>query len=84
MEIIYEDDNGKAANAVSAMEKLISVNKVPLVLGSAGSSVTLAMCPIANREKVVLITPISSSKELTEKGGPFFFRVVPLTLFRQP
>jgi branched-chain amino acid transport system substrate-binding protein len=77
VEIIYEDDNGKAANAVSAMEKLISVNKVPLVMGSAGSSVTMAMCPIANREKVVLITPISSSKELTEKGGPFFFRVCP-------
>lgn len=77
VEVIYEDDQGKAATAVSAMEKLISVNKVPVVMGSAGSSVTLAMCPTANREKVVLISPISSSKELTEKGGPFFFRVCP-------
>ncbi len=77
VEVLYEDDQGKAVTAVSAMQKLISVHKVPVVMGSAGSSVTLAMCPTANREKVVLITPISSSKELTEKGGMFFFRVCP-------
>lgn len=75
--VLYEDDQGQASKAISAMQKLISVDKVPVVMGSAGSSVTLAMCPIANREKVVLITPISSSKELSEKGGAFFFRVCP-------
>ncbi len=75
--ILYEDSQGQAANAVAAMRKLISVDKVPLVMGAAASSVTLALCPIANREKVVLITPISSSPELTQQGGAFFFRVCP-------
>lgn len=77
VEVIYEDDQGKSAPAVAAMQKLISVNKVPLVFGSASSSISVALCPIANREKVVQITPISSSKELTEVGGPFFFRTCP-------
>lgn len=77
VQVIYEDDQGQASKAVAAMQKLVSVDKVPLVMGSAASSVTLALCPIANREKVVLITPISSSKELTQKCPPFFFRVCP-------
>lgn len=69
MKVLYEDDQGQAAKAIAALEKLVSVNKVPLVMGSAASSVTLALCPIANRDKVVLITPISSSKELTGRCG---------------
>ena len=77
VEVIYEDDQGKSAPAIAAMQKLVSVNRVPLVFGSAASSVSVALCPVANREKVILITPISSSKELTEVGGPFFFRTCP-------
>ena len=77
LDVVYEDDQGQANQAVAAMQKLVSINKVPAVLGSAASSVTLALCPLANRNKVVLITPISSSAELTSKGGPYFFRVCP-------
>ncbi len=77
IEVIYEDDQGKSAPAISAMQKLVSVNKVPLVFGSAASSVSVALCPLANREKVVLISPISSSKDLTTVGGRFFFRTCP-------
>jgi branched-chain amino acid transport system substrate-binding protein len=76
-EVLYEDDQGQTSKALSAMQKLISIDKVSVIMGSAGSSVTLAMCPIANRDKVVLISPISSAKDLTEKGGRFFFRVCP-------
>src|SRR5206468_4849885 len=52
--IIYEDDIVDPKKGVSNMEKLVSVDKVPVVLGSAGSGVTLAMAPIANRTKTVL------------------------------
>ncbi|MDT5061149.1 MAG: branched-chain amino acid transport system substrate-binding protein [Acidobacteriota bacterium] len=77
IQVIYEDDQGQASRAVASMEKLQSVDKVPLVMGSAASSVTLALCPIANRTQVILITPISSSPELTGKCGLFFFRICP-------
>jgi len=80
--VIYEDDKGLSGEAVKAIQKLITTNKVPIVMGSAASSVTLAMCPIANHNKVVLISPISSSKELTEKGGKYFFRVCPSDAFQ--
>lgn len=75
--VIYEDTQGKSAPAISAAQKLISVNNVPLIFGAAASSVSVALGPIANREKVVLISPISSSKELTKEGGPYFFRTCP-------
>jgi len=77
IKVIYEDDQGKSAPAIAAMQKLVSVDKVPLVFGSAASSVSVALCPIANREKGVLISPISSSKELTDVGGRYFFRTCP-------
>jgi len=77
IEVCYEDDQGQATKAVAAIQKLVSVDKVPAVMGSAASSVTLAMCPIANLKKVVLMSPISSSTDLTKQGGPFFFRVCP-------
>ena len=75
--IIYEDNQGKATESVTAMQKLISIDGVSVVMGAAASSNTLALAPIANREQVVLISPISSSKSLTDEGGPFFFRVCP-------
>jgi len=77
IKVIYEDTQGKSAPAISAAQKLISVNKVPLIFGAAASSVSVALCPIVNRDKVVLISPISSAKELTKEGGPYFFRVCP-------
>lgn len=80
--VVYEDDEGQASKAVAAMQKLVSVNKVPLVIGSADSSVTLSICPIANREQVLLISNASSSPELTKKGGPYFFRVCPSDLIQ--
>ena len=77
LQVVYEDDQADASKALAALEKLISVDKVPLVMGSAASSVTLALCPAANRSKVVLVTPISSSRELTGNCGQYFFRVCP-------
>jgi branched-chain amino acid transport system substrate-binding protein len=75
--IIYEDSRGQTGPALSAMEKLVSVNHVQVVVGEAASSVTVALTTIANREKVVLVSPVSSSPELTLGGGPYFFRVAP-------
>jgi branched-chain amino acid transport system substrate-binding protein len=82
LEVIYEDDKGLANEAVKIAQKMATIDKVPVIMGSAASSVTLAMCPIANQNKVVLISPISSSKELTTEGGEYFFRVCPSDAFQ--
>ncbi len=73
---IYEDDQGVAAPAASAIQKLITVDKVPVVIGCAFSTPTLAMVPIADRNKVVLVSPSSSSPKLSG-SSQYFFRVWP-------
>lgn len=73
---IYEDSQGNPAPAVSAIQKLIAVDKVPLVIGDAFSSPTLAMMPVADKAGVVIMSPSASSPKLSG-ASRFFFRVWP-------
>jgi branched-chain amino acid transport system substrate-binding protein len=78
--IIYEDTRGNAKDGVSALNKLVSVDDVKYVVGDVASSVTLAIEPIATRNKVILFSPAASSPKLTGIS-PFFFRDWPSDLF---
>lgn len=73
----FQDDRNDKKEAVSIMTKFATVDTIPVVFGSAGSGVSLAIAPLANRYKVILISPISSSSQLSTEGGEFFFRTVP-------
>ena len=72
-EVVQEDSGGDPKNAVSAMEKLISVNKVPVVIGFITSSEFLACAPIAEQRKIVMITPVAGAP-LDRKDGSYVFR----------
>jgi len=77
LRIDFQDDRNDKKEAVSIMTKFATIDKVPVVFGSAGSSASLAIAPLANRHKVILISPISSSSQLSTEGGSFFFRTCP-------
>ncbi len=77
IELIYQDDKNSAKDAVNIIDNYINIQQIQVIIGSAASSVTLAMAPIANKNHVILFTPISSSKDLTIQGGDFFFRPCP-------
>ena len=70
--LIYEDSQYKPEVSVTAIKKLVEVNKVNYVIGESGSSQTLAMAPIAEKNKVVLITPVSQASKLTDAGDYIF------------
>ena len=72
IQIIYEDDGGDPKNTVAAFQKLISVEKVPVVIGGATSSCALAVVPIAEKEQVVLFSPAATSPKLTGISKYFF------------
>lgn len=74
--LIYEDSKLSAKDGVTAIQKLISADKVKIVLGAAASSVTIAMAPIADKNKVILFSSISTSDDL-KTAGKYFFRNVP-------
>jgi branched-chain amino acid transport system substrate-binding protein len=73
----FQDDRNDSKEAVSIVTKFATINRVPVIFGSAGSTVSLAIAPVANRHNVVLMSPISSSSKLSTEGGAYFFRTVP-------
>ncbi len=76
VEIIYEDSKCNGKDAVSVINKLISVDKVSAIVGEVCSGATLAIAPIAEKNKVVLISPASTSPKISS-AGDYIFRVVP-------
>ncbi len=72
--VIVMDDQGKPEEAATAVTKLISQNKVIAILGEVASTRSLAMAPIAQQNKIPMISPSSTNPEVTKKGD-FVFRV---------
>jgi len=81
LEIHVEDDQCQAANAVSAAQKLLAANKPIAIIGAICSSPTLAMAPVVEREKVVLVSPGSTNPQITT-AGDYVFRTIPSDAFR--
>lgn len=73
--LIIEDTGTDPARAAEAAKKLIDVDKVQVIVGAVSSSETLAVAPIAEKSKVVMISPSSTSPKITG-AGEYIFRVV--------
>ena len=71
--VISEDTQSDAKIAVSVLEKLIAVNKIPVALGFITSSEAMSCAPVAERSKVLMITPIAGTPDLKD-AGDFIFR----------
>lgn len=76
LEVIFEDDKIDAKTGVNAIQKLINVDKVPVIIGPFGSSVVLACAPIANQNKTVIISASATADGIAD-GGDFVFRITP-------
>jgi branched-chain amino acid transport system substrate-binding protein len=70
--VITEDDQSKAEEAASAVQKLISQNDVVAVLGEVASSNSLAAAPICQSNQRPMITPSSTNEKVTEVGDYIF------------
>ncbi len=76
VELIAEDGRCNGADAASAAQKLVNVDEVVAIVGAGCSSETFAAAPIAEAAKVVMISPLSSSPDVT-KAGDYIFRNYP-------
>ncbi len=72
-ELFIEDDQSKAEEAATAVQKLIAQDRVVALLGEVASSRSLAAAPIAQQNGVPMISPSSTNPEVTRKGN-FIFR----------
>lgn len=71
IEVVYEDGKCNGKDASSAAQKLVNVDKVQVIIGGFCSSESLASVPIAEAAKVAMISPGSSSPDLTGKSAYF-------------
>ena len=71
---ITEDDQGTVENAVEVYNKLIRQDGVPVILGPANSSQVREAFPIAQQNRVVAISSLSSASGLSALGE-FNFRI---------
>lgn len=76
LELIAEDGKCTGADAASAAQKLITVDQVDVIVGGQCSGETLAIAPIAESAEVVMVSPLSSSPDVTQ-AGDFVFRNYP-------
>ena len=72
--VIVEDDQGLPSEAQTAITKLITRDQVVAVLGEVASSNTLAAAPVAQANRIPLVTPSSTNPRVTEIGD-YIFRV---------
>jgi branched-chain amino acid transport system substrate-binding protein len=76
IELIFEDGKCNGKDGASAAQKLANVDKVQVIIGGFCSSESLASIPISETAKVALLSPGSSSPDLTGKSI-FFNRNFP-------
>ncbi len=73
LEVIYEDDQGYAKNAVTAFSKLTDVDKAKIIIVALSSS-TLGIAPIAEEKKIIVLAPIASAEKISD-AGDYTFRI---------
>jgi branched-chain amino acid transport system substrate-binding protein len=81
IEIIFEDSQMDPNKAISAMKKLIDIDKVSSVIGETTTAGTLAIAETANKNKIVLISPSASGAKITD-AGDYIFRISPSDSFQ--
>jgi len=72
--IIVEDDQSKPEEAATAVTKLINQDRVVALIGEVASSRSLAAAPIAQSNKVPMVSPSSTNPQVTAVGD-YIFRV---------
>ncbi|MBI5881355.1 ABC transporter substrate-binding protein [archaeon] len=76
LKLIAEDGKCGGKDASNSAQKLVNIDKVPVILGGQCSSETLAVAPITEAAKVLTISQVSSNPSITD-AGDYIFRVYP-------
>lgn len=72
--MVVEDDQSKAEEAATAVNKIISRDRPVAVLGEVSSSRSLAAAPLLQAASIPMISPSSTSPKVTQVGD-YIFRV---------
>ena len=73
IKLVYVDDRGDKVEAATAVKRLLDKDKVSVILGEVASSNSMAMAPIAEKNKTPMITHASTNPRVT-KGKKYVTR----------
>ncbi len=80
LKVLIADDANDPAKAKQIAEKLVSKSDILAVIGHFSSDTTLAAADVYQQHKLVMISPTSTSEDLSKFGKApehVFFRIVP-------
>src|SRR3954467_11563971 len=77
IQLVIEDNKSNPTETVATAEKLISKDKVPVMMGAWSSTLTLAVMPKLMEYEVPMLVETSSSGKITTSGNPYIFRISP-------
>ena len=81
VELVVVDNKSDKVESANAVRRLIDKDKVSLVIGSWGSSFSMAAGPILQEAQVPAIGT-SATNPLVTKGNPYYFRVCFIDTFQ--
>jgi len=77
----FEDSKGKPEISRSIAEKLIDVNKQPIIFGEYSSSCSEALAELAERRKVPYMVVTGAADDITQQRYRYVFRMNPTTAY---
>jgi branched-chain amino acid transport system substrate-binding protein len=75
VQLVIEDDTGKPQVSMSAMEKLVTRDRVAGVVGPYSSACASAASKLAEKYRVPLLVPVASKEEITRQNLKYVFRL---------
>ena len=77
LEMVVYDDGSNPATAVGLYEKLITQDKVDLVLGPNTSPITDPVADVTEKHKMPMVAPVAGATSIYRKGRKFIFSMLP-------
>lgn len=76
VELVYYDDKSDPGESARLFEKLVTDDKVDLLLGGYGSSLVFAASAIAEKYKYPMVSGGASSNRLFDRGFKYYFSIL--------
>jgi branched-chain amino acid transport system substrate-binding protein len=75
LELVAEDDQSQPATAIGIYERLITQEKVDLVLGPWGSPITEPVADLTEKHQMPMVAPTAADTSILKRGRKFIFMV---------
>lgn len=84
VEIVAYDDHYKAADALTALNRMVFDDGIKFVVGPLGSAPALALLPVSTENKILTMTMAFTPKALSAEYKYSFRPVIPSDVFSDP